>query len=1344
MPSSADRSYNKRLSSLWAKKTPFGKTKPSDDWHQQIDFTANDRRPSDAHFPWLLVMKHTDVYLKKKGKKTQTETDLRFSSLIESHEARDIAIAACAHAMSPASVRALLNVELNVAPATFFGLKMFLQSLIAANYCNPKSVSDFEAYWAFRLLPYAIQGAGAAGRYLEGMCAVLAISNVSNINMLPDFSILARRAFGDFALQLEGFKLRCQWVTAYASTMWLSKLTENNPPTKPPGHLLPIHLLDVQFPIWRIWASWKPNLDRITMLDGLGSSKRSTLPDMMSLEGPDLITGSCTTMRDGLVAQYSAKKSFVRYKSLIIEVPTCTKEELKDMLQRLAVIMETTVQGSEARFRFFVQLTITQPITQDGLQLLEAAIKLPDTPNSHIHDAILEIYLARPKIGGQHISALQRLICILDDARYEPLRQLLLQTWLVQGIENCVLECQAAVRTHMETGLAWTHLLQEFHAFCRTLKSSKHCHPLLDTALQTQLEVLPAVEVLSHIIEIYDAIGGVKITAGEETSMKDAIEAFCIDRFMECGTIGHASQRTVNAILSFWATPKNEQRRKLAIVASKFPGIDFIERCRILAQMDKLPDLLVTDILGVISGKEERVEKRIVKFTTLLANTDHPVMVGYFKPILYHMIDKQSATLLNYTMKHFVVSQWLQWMLDLYVLFTETIKDPKAAPPPILQRNLHLWVQQLPLYMPALIRLEATTYSLDGKEAAVCCLLKGGEGPWEEYLIVILKSLQEAQYQPAERLMQTIACRLSKEGNNAYEISNCVRALLNTSEEVGTEYCRRIWESLQNVDAKNGKECEYISVVLEVQIAGWIQDDCMLGSDKKAIRCMASLLNLQTYEEAVPQDKMALVMQYYELREQSILKEADSLEEVQKALKKRDPIGTAILLQQLGIQDISLLDEELETLPLDVMDAVEKHGDSEVEISFPLKFTGLQRGAMGIGNAKTLFMHLFIDPLVGIPLAFCMHLDTDPDIDEIHLDHTPWECLEDSKEPVAAFCRGKLTPLLFQLTRDIHRYIRKRGAGIAALHAYVNHGLTQLAHNCIVCGNLQFADNVQLRRALPCEGAECVRIWKNVSLHLKIPEIWSDPFAVDLLLTGVYAAAISGRIEFLPGCPIASTATVVAILNALPSLANMAKAKDLSFLLRASHADAENLLVWALTYHRGFIVSATGLCKVPGLAVGTHQFVLANAHPNLESGFASKLSKHNPKTRVLFHGTSLDRLPSILSQGLKVCSGTPLQRTGAAHGHGIYMAEEPATSFSYSPAAVSWRMSGLHNMKMMFGCEVVGNGNPVSSGIHVISDQKDVIVRYVFLFSSSAVAPIANHVVSPMLSAMTALRSGAV
>ncbi|ORY15475.1 hypothetical protein BCR34DRAFT_478007, partial [Clohesyomyces aquaticus] len=101
----------------------FGKKSRSDEWHTQIDFTASLSRPSQKTFPYELIRKHTDHYLRKKGKLSQQDIDIRLAILIEGHEARDVAVAACAHAISPTSLRAILNVELSVAPATYFGLE---------------------------------------------------------------------------------------------------------------------------------------------------------------------------------------------------------------------------------------------------------------------------------------------------------------------------------------------------------------------------------------------------------------------------------------------------------------------------------------------------------------------------------------------------------------------------------------------------------------------------------------------------------------------------------------------------------------------------------------------------------------------------------------------------------------------------------------------------------------------------------------------------------------------------------------------------------------------------------------------------------------------------------------------------------------------------------------------------------------------------------------------------------------------------------------------------------------------------------------------------------------------
>jgi len=93
-------------------------------------------------------------------------------------------------------------------------------------------------------------------------------------------------------------------------------------------------------------------------------------------------------------------------------------------------------------------------------------------------------------------------------------------------------------------------------------------------------------------------------------------------------------------------------------------------------------------------------------------------------------------------------------------------------------------------------------------------------------------------------------------------------------------------------------------------------------------------------------------------------------------LNVQDPFGTKILLESLGIDDVDPLDEELEELPIAIAGAVEKCGDNEVEISFPLsEWTDLQRSAMGVGDAKTLLLRLFLDHLGDMPTSFCFHLD---------------------------------------------------------------------------------------------------------------------------------------------------------------------------------------------------------------------------------------------------------------------------------------------------------------------------------------------------------------------------------
>jgi hypothetical protein len=823
----------------WSRKSLFVKSKPSEEWHRQIDFTAGGRRPSEQNFQWDLVKRHTDHYIKKKGKMNKTDIDVKLAYLIEQHEARDVAIAACAHAMSPKAVQAILNVELNVAPTTFFGLEMYLQCLIAANRCSPVSVTDLEARWATELLPYAEHGASAAGRYLEGICVMLRKSNTPNMNGLPDFSILARRAFKTFATQLEGMKLRFQWVAAYNAAMWMKSLVQSTPAVTASGNLMPEHLMSAQFPLWRIWARWRPDKTRIVRLETIDAMKRAVLVDIMALEGPDFINGTEETLREGIIKHYATRKPFVRFRSLILEMEKGTREELREILERTSASLERALTGGDEPFKLFVQLAITRPINREGLQLLEAVGRFQDTPTFPIYNATLEVYTAQSNIGGRHTTALTHMICAMDDPRGEEMKKLILRPWFVQGIDKCIKECQAAVRTHIDTGLAWKSLALEFHEFLATVKGSQSCLLLMDPEVQRQLEVLPPVETMQMLFEIYAASEEehAKVADSGTNVLKTAIAAWFVDRLIERGTLNPASKKTVDAILHIWngtttRVDANLERRSLALLASQHTGVDLTLRIRCFDQILRLPVDFVAGLLPLLRKFWEYPERSVIDIVNLLTKADGE-MAFCWKDILYKLIEGlQPEALIEYVLKNMDVRQYLALMLDIKSLFKDSITNSTESPPKagvqspqsasrvdsasnvleyrltnpnrdaectqpwILRPQVHECVRRISPFQPALLRLEC---ALGDHSQAVEAILRGGEGLWVEYLVLILEGLTTACEMPVEKLMQKAVSELGKDRKNAATIANFTRQLLAVKPE-GLEICERIWDAKHGVD----------------------------------------------------------------------------------------------------------------------------------------------------------------------------------------------------------------------------------------------------------------------------------------------------------------------------------------------------------------------------------------------------------------------------------------------------------------------------------------------------------------------------------------------------------------
>ncbi|KAF2128963.1 hypothetical protein P153DRAFT_423391 [Dothidotthia symphoricarpi CBS 119687] len=890
--------------------------------------------------------------------------------------------------------------------------------------------------------------------------------------------------------------------------------------------------------------------------------------------------------------------------------------------------------------------------------------------------------------------------------------------------------------------------------------------------------------------------------------LEDRIEEHCLHMFEKPGLLDYVSQRTIELMLDVWKLTSgpsiDEDRRSLALHVSKSLGSDHVLLFRCLVEIaspyESIPhDTFCRDALYIMRRIDKERNESIVAFVRLLNRMK--TSTRCWKDVLYKWLetDTQSQdliqrSLLEHTLKSMRASEWLSFMHDIEALFTGFSYPSSATDkyPAILQPRLLSWKTRITRYEGTIKRLEAQV----GNDSSAVRHLLSGEEIWSKNLVSILESLQEVEGKPVEALMQKVVEKLSIETKNNWELADSAFNLLNAPHEV-EEVCLKMWnakhgfldipglpddsESKQrpssakrnviskvasrrpgdsslpvalNKPSTSDSALDEIPTqkrniplsVVEVMLAGYIQNALFDNKGMALIQSIAELLEIETYTSAIPEQKLKEAVAFWGEIERQITEEAERLEALQEALKKKDPKGTSALLEQLGFPADNALDIELLELPAGVIDVVERVSENEVEISFPLPaHTNIQRGAMGIPDAaNTLLLRLLLDDSDETATSFCFHYDNDPNLGT--LEHLPFNCSKSLKAPNFPICKSVETAYLYQLNRILYRQLKSGHTPIADLHSLIKKSMSELGHLCISCGISHKASNAQLRRSTPCNLLSCARLWYLLPLHVRIPEIKIDPFAVDLLLSAVYAAAMDSKPELLPGCPIRGNELVKSILNSLPSLAMIRDTASPVFFLRSHHKDAELLISWACVQFRGFLATAIGLCKIPNLPHGTHQFVLANASPTVESAFMSTLSKSSPnsspKSTVLFHGTTLSRLPAILTHGLRTCSGTSLQRTGAAYGNGIYLAEDPAMSFTYSAAALSWKNSKLHNMRMLLGCEAVGNGKSVSPGIHVITDQSAVMVRYVLLFAKGGAPPIAGHMVPAMASGMRGLRMG--
>jgi hypothetical protein len=246
-------------------------TQKSHEWHEKINKTVKtaQRNPlfisgsPNPAFPWAKLRLHTDIYLKKKGDLRPEECDKRLLSLIQKHGAIQIAVAACAHKMSPEFLKSYIIGQLDSARLKARGSEailspnqvQLLEAVAVAHYVNRFTFTDADSQLAESLIRCSASDLTSSSQKLETIMKLL-IAGI--LNDLPISQLVRRMAHGystKLSAEVQVLKDSSSWLKAHAETAWLSMFLVQ-PQLASREQIAAMEMLSARFPDWRIWAEW--------------------------------------------------------------------------------------------------------------------------------------------------------------------------------------------------------------------------------------------------------------------------------------------------------------------------------------------------------------------------------------------------------------------------------------------------------------------------------------------------------------------------------------------------------------------------------------------------------------------------------------------------------------------------------------------------------------------------------------------------------------------------------------------------------------------------------------------------------------------------------------------------------------------------------------------------------------------------------------------------------------------------------------------------------------------------------------------------------------------------------
>ncbi|CZR63941.1 uncharacterized protein PAC_13838 [Phialocephala subalpina] len=1334
----------------------------SERWHLDIDShlevggkQINLREYNSEKQPWSRMRQSTDRYLsKKKDSKTAKSRDELLRKLILGHGRKDIAIVACGHAMSSDALEDLLLSDALATLDSLDDFKVLLHCIHAASLVN-EVVSTDEGREAVALLEREYS---ADCSYLEHLLnIILEYPTSQSLACLRMHTVISIKLE---TLKVEFDKLRTgkRWSQAHSLVKWLSTFDETSEKSSK-GHRKVKSLLDDNLPTWLAWARWQPNLDRIANWDKLDDKLRDKLRNILDLDGPDF---DCHWKTHG---RSLGKHLLLPHRdSLPQRLNGSTLDECRDMAERLLCLLENIVTHHPDDIALFHHALTGTDIIKRNLILLE---KLICGEFGTISITVAEAYSLRGATPEMQNEAVKRLLRLLNTKKFFGLRDAFavdfaaLMTDLIREERDHLIKAIRSTQTVDVPFASYGFLHSE-------LQKASWLWPFLEESLPSLMDDWPSTKDLSTLKDIYFTLHTVPVST--RSSVIDLISYYVLGN---PGSLDTGMRRLTKSLLRLWQTVRDPIRRLIAL--SLVPGAANVTdaRCACIEQLPALADAFVRSLWTNICHYDacESPEEACIAVAKLLAEASlQMVDIAHWRPVLYRMVFEQGDGLFKYALQQLKIPEWVQFLENVQLLYGTTHKWVESRSPAVLKPGLSEWGRRL---LPYTDLIESLKTRLDQTETIRCLYFEAAnrvhvQDALERILIVLEQCPERTQEETS--LQISILDRLSWNGQNADEICNALVAL-NGLSRTGFEVCTRL-QYLTN-------SSHYVTRTF---LEAWLHDPSISVDDARALKLVFRWPSTALPKDSLQDEELALATEHLDSEYADLLDEARRLAALRGSLKTVDLPGVTELLASIDIEDCTPIEDALASLPTEVVNAVEIVGEKEVEIIFPLThFTQVQRTALGIGTSQSFVLLLELCDHKANLGRFCIHLDSDSKTNDsvrtidgmLDTLNAPWinTCRLGSKENHPP-CVEQSNLFKYHFSQYLQRKLITSNMGtdfttLSELHDLITQYLKDIGKYCITCGKDY---SINLRKPVHCIDLSCSSLFQNAPLPVLLSDLVQDPLATDLLLSSVYAAALTGNMSLLPNLPGSTkhSSVILSLLDNLPSTASLAEnalakatvGKSWSTLSQLSTPSpsklnfvaGSDLLSYILTSHRSFLTAATGRLKIPSMPPGTLQFVLANSSPEREAAFAAEvdLRPQDSETRILFHGTSPDRLFAILCSGLKILSETPLETHGAVYGRGIYMADEPSTSYLYCSHTLSknWKNSALDvgkGYKILLGCEQAGprlvTGEDV---IHVVRDERTLMLRYVFLIpGETETMPVARHLTPGMGSVAKGLRSGA-